>query len=1265
MGRGLEPLLEGLANVDEIPRQEEVPQQSGVGQQVEPGAPAQRMGGTLLLEDGLARPRAATALAPGQEQLREAFRPHLRDSAESHRHNQAQELRPVNGPEEKLQLVWRHWAHNGACIPFQLVRVLKHVQNFAVIRVESEKAGTYRSYHAARVLAGGWDVSPPVATEVEGSAVNFSNLGDVEIRSPGWRPYRDLLLEAVNEVNDVLKLEQRARDGVMDQHLPQKRDRGARQWEPKSPEKLILRSWVGVALTPDKLRGEKATRLDTRHREELFLGAQGRTCGDQHPVKDREKEAALWKDYQLYLDAMVSQLLTQYEWAKHASYTQGHGELGHSQLQGLIFAAKEEVLAGLELVRDDMVESFMLRCLAAFGGKLVRVLKGHVDSGLQSDCIEVEDMVKDELPEARGLREGVIAFKKIMKTLHNLWRERDLKRPTLLPHSGYYQQGQLAQQSYPAQQGYPGRQGYLAQQGNPARQANGPFQVPNPRRPFQANPRPSNGPRVMCRDFLQGACNFGERWIPGEEQEGDERTLIISMHEGEVEGPGDVCVELEDDPLMDRVVQLPERLGSNTSFLRLQERRTAPKASHLQMRGAVDDLVRLTRDPEWQPLIEDGWKESLESELPDPDAFKAGTIRDHGEVWKEYFQVSGGETKKSKEVMRHEDFTRGEVVAMKRKGVVRVWDGVEAPVVVNGLRVVEDKLPKLRLCINPSYPNLFWQYRKLQYERLGDLVHLAREGDWAFTTDDKSGYWHVPLHTDMWQYLAFSLDGEVLCFTHLPFGPGPACFIYSQIKEVVFSPLRRMGVRMLYLIDDELTLQEGEARTQKQAIAMARLLASLGFILSLSKCQLKATQVARFLGMMVDLREKAFSIPEDKKSALAGFMRDVIGRAEVSDRVLASMAGKIMALAPAMELAPLLARDIHKARMGALRWDQVYPSPEALKADAELMLNMMEASSGKKWFRRPLAFRLVGDASESCLAAFTPDGEFSEAIVQPFTTAQMAAVANNEWSSSSRELSALEVAIEVIHEQRPGFMAGKRLCYGTDSMVAMQTAMGMKGNGSLFPIVKRIRLRCFQLDVELDVEWRPREHPEQQLADDHSKLVDNSDWSLQEDVYRDVVNREVLGGRKPTLDVFARGANTRVVGAYYSKVWGIGCKGIDAFDQSWVRPEAEYPGVAQLAYINGPFNMMGEILEEVRKQRVDCIVIVPVWPKPWRAILAELPIRDTWDLPMRSDLWQPGALIPLGERKCKGVAYKVQALYVLWKKLGCPSKALGQNELGV
>eukprot|EP00798_Chlamydomonas_sp_ICE-L_P014027 gene14027-19965_t len=96
--------------------------------------------------------------------------------------------------------------------------------------------------------------------------------------------------------------------------------------------------------------------------------------------------------------------------------------------------------------------------------------------------------------------------------------------------------------------------------------------------------------------------------------------------------------------------------------------------------------------------------------------------------------------------------------------------------------------------------------------------------------------------------------------------------------------------------------------------------------------------------------------------------------------------------------------------------------------------------------------------------------------------------------------------------------------------------------------------------------------------------------------------------------------------------------------QLWVRPELDGLREAQLAYINGPFNMMGEILEEIRKQRVDCIVIVPVWPKLWRAILPELPIRETWGMPMRSDLWQPGALIPLGKRSvsvCVSVAVSV------------------------
>ena len=48
--------------------------------------------------------------------------------------------------------------------------------------------------------------------------------------------------------------------------------------------------------------------------------------------------------------------------------------------------------------------------------------------------------------------------------------------------------------------------------------------------------------------------------------------------------------------------------------------------------------------------------------------------------------------------------------------------------VVNGLKVVDDK-PRLRLCINPMYINVFLPYERAKYERLQDVVEMVASGD--------------------------------------------------------------------------------------------------------------------------------------------------------------------------------------------------------------------------------------------------------------------------------------------------------------------------------------------------------------------------------------------------------------------------------------------------------------------------------------------------------------------------------------------------------
>ena len=270
-----------------------------------------------------------------------------------------------------------------------------------------------------------------------------------------------------------------------------------------------------------------------------------------------------------------------------------------------------------------------------------------------------------------------------------------------------------------------------------------------------------------------------------------------------------------------------------------------------------------------------------------------------------------------------------------------------------------------------------------------------------------SGYWQLPMHPSMWKYLAFKVDGQVYCFTHLPFGVAPACFIYTTLKQEIFRPLREAGLRMTFLIDDQITLERGAARTQAMCEAMCKLLASLGFTLSLPKCQLEPSQLAKYLGLLVDLLMRRFQVPAAKVEQLSALVQECQQAGYLSNRLVAKVAGKVMALSPAIELAPLLARDMWKLSQGS-GWDDVYTTPQAFNADLELMVELLARSNGRNWAKRSEVVLVVGDASESALAAYFPNKELEGEIMVPFTAEQMAAVKRDQWSSTARELCVLE-----------------------------------------------------------------------------------------------------------------------------------------------------------------------------------------------------------------------------------------------------------------
>ncbi len=166
------------------------------------------------------------------------------------------------------------------------------------------------------------------------------------------------------------------------------------------------------------------------------------------------------------------------------------------------------------------------------------------------------------------------------------------------------------------------------------------------------------------------------------------------------------------------------------------------------------------------------------------------------------------------------------------------------------------------------------------------------------------------------------------------------------------------------------------------------------------------------------------------------------------------------------------------------------------------------------------------------------------------------------------------------------------------------------------------------------------------MADALSKYEDESQWALNWEVFQLLCEQPELEGREPAIDLFADEYTTRVPHAFYSLYWNPNALGVDAFAQSWAPPEG---GPRPLLYANPPFTQMGRVLRKIWDERPDCLVVLPTWPRAWRALLTGLPIRARWLLPHREDLCIPGPMVPRAlHRRPMAPRYRVEAIYVAW-----------------
>jgi hypothetical protein len=182
-------------------------------------------------------------------------------------------------------------------------------------------------------------------------------------------------------------------------------------------------------------------------------------------------------------------------------------------------------------------------------------------------------------------------------------------------------------------------------------------------------------------------------------------------------------------------------------------------------------------------------------------------------------------------------------------------------------------------------------------------------------------------------------------------------------------------------------------------VMIIKFLTLLGAVFSLSKCQSWPVQRGGWLGFIVDTVAQQFKVSDAKMEKVRSTLSELLEARTVTPRMLAKVAGRIIATSPAVLPASLYSRPLFQAPQGKLSWDQVFETPEEARGTARLFLERLAEWNGRRWFPRQIVLEASSDASD-----FRFGGVIKVAGRPHFELAGLLTEAELGMSSTAREM---------------------------------------------------------------------------------------------------------------------------------------------------------------------------------------------------------------------------------------------------------------------
>ena len=509
-----------------------------------------------------------------------------------------------------------------------------------------------------------------------------------------------------------------------------------------------------------------------------------------------------------------------------------------------------------------------------------------------------------------------------------------------------------------------------------------------------------------------------------------------------------------------------------------------------------------------------------------------------------------------------------------------------------------------RPVIDLSALNKFMDAPHFKMETAASIIRATVPGMWATSLDLKDAFFHIPIAPAYRKFLRFRIDDKAFQFRALPFGLTMSPFVFTKVLAPVGAYARQCGLDLHLYLDDWILLMSSAEISNQATEWLLHLALALGLIINVPKCDLTPAQIYQFLGILFDLIRGQARPTQERLDRFQLIAQPFLSNRQMSAAAWQCLLGHMTSLERLIPLARLHMRHLQFCLKE--QWTAASQPPSSLitlsaPARDALLWWMVPGHllRGISLHASPPEVRLFTDASTFGWGAHIDQDQVG-----------------GQWSAPwlGQHINILETrAVLLALQHFLHRLQGRHVIVMSDNTTVIGQIRNQGGTHSLelFHLTQELFLLADRHQITISARHIPGHLNviADKLSRSHQILP--GEWTLCPQVLNQLWH---LWGA-PHVDLFATTANARLP-TYVSPLPELGAWRTDALSFSWT---------GLWAYAYPPTPLIPQVLEKVRTEECELILVAPAWPtQAWFPALLRLLIDHPRLLPARPTLLKQG-----------------------------------------